>query len=273
MNTEEKFLNLLGLKPRKPELPFLREVVEAHLRTAPWENVSKLLRKQSGHPTLPSFSDYVEGLTNRQFGGTCHAQNQHLVHLLSYLGFDATLVSAVPKGPPSHVGIRVRLEEKNYCIDVGLMSSFAGPFLLGGEQRVEQIIGNQRFVFMPLPDQENWALEIFRGGQVIRAYKSTSTPLDNQAHAQAIQDSYNDSSMFMKVLAIHRGFGDQDVGIWNNKFYFARGTEHDVRELRSARELSDALSEHLKLPDYPIKEAIETLGENGVDLFSSEFSK
>lgn len=72
----------------------------------------------------------------------------------------------------------------------------------------------------------------------------------------------------MNVLAAHRHFQDLDVGIWNNMLYFNRGTQREVRQLNSFEELSNAMSEILFLPDYPLREAIDELKKNAVDIFS-----
>jgi arylamine N-acetyltransferase len=268
VSPEARFLELLGLKAEKPSREFLSRILHSHLQTAPWENVSKLLRKRDGNLTLPTFSEYVRLLDEHQFGGTCHAQNTHFAHFLIHLGFDASVVSAIPEGLPSHVAIKIKLENQKFCIDLGLMSSIAGVFSLDPKRAFEKKVGDQRFAFKPLPDGDNWSLQIYRNDKIVRSYKSTSTPLDSVAHTHAIRDSFADEANFMKVLAVHRQVGDRDVGIWNNKLYIIRGVQSEVRPLKSVDELAKAFSNFLLLPKYPLHDAIEVLNNNKVDIFS-----
>jgi N-hydroxyarylamine O-acetyltransferase len=263
----DKFLRLLGLHSEPPTLDFLKKIVRAHLKTVPYENLSKLLGFEAHGPTIPSFTQYLEQLESVGSGGTCFAQNIHLNHLLLALGFRSRRVGVVREGKLSHVSLRVRFDGGEYFVDVGLMSSFAGPFSLAPEAGFETWIGDQRFVFAPLADRENYTLEIYRDGRVIRSFLSTSAQVSEEALSEAIRSTYEQEALFMQVLCVHRVFEDRNIGLWNHVLYEVRGRDTVKRELRDLAAFEKVFREELLLPHLPVAQALETLkSKSGVSL-------
>ncbi len=128
MSDEEKYLKLLGVQKGSPSFSFLTAAVKCHLSKVPYENISKLVRFHQVGPSIPSFEEFVGGIVEKTYGGTCFAQNIYLNHILNYLGFKSTLVGIRKDGILSHLSLRVKIEGSNYFVDVGIMSSFSGPF-------------------------------------------------------------------------------------------------------------------------------------------------
>src|SRR5262245_28053342 len=119
------FLSALRCPRRAPSLDFLNELIRSHLAFFPYESGSKLLFADAGKRRLPTLDEYLDGNVEFGFGGTCFAQNSHFVWLLTALGFEADLIGVTSGGKKnSHVSCRVRIEEENYIVDLGLMSIF-----------------------------------------------------------------------------------------------------------------------------------------------------
>ncbi|MGZ6370090.1 MAG: arylamine N-acetyltransferase, partial [Bdellovibrionota bacterium] len=252
MQDEARYLKLLGVQKSRPSLSFLTEIVKRQLEVVPYENVSKVIRFHEMGPSIPTFSELVAGIAERNYGGTCFAQNIHLHHLLGSLGFDSTLVGIRREGFLSHVSLRVLLEGYPYLVDVGIMSSIAGPYRIHPESAFDLQVGNQRYVFSPSADQGNYSLDIHRDGQMIRSFQSSSEPVTDAELEVGIRKTFEPSALFMNTLCIHRVFERHSVGIWNKQIYRIQGTERIKREVQTVSELEAALRVELGLPDYPL---------------------
>ena len=260
---EERYLEHLKLKREKPTLVFLTQIIKAHLARVPYENLSKLLRFKQVGASIPSFEEFVNQQYENNLGGTCFAQNIHLNRLLKNLEFNSQLVGIRRDGILSHVSLRVDLDGDNYLVDVGIMSPIAGPYRIHPEASFDTWIGNQQFIYKPAHDQKNYVLEIHRDGKMIRAFHSTLEPITDHDVAIGIQKTFEPGAMFMKTLCVHRVFSEYSIGLWNRQLYRIQGDARDIRKLVSFVDLKAALTENLKLPNYPLDEAIQLLQQNG----------
>jgi len=82
-----QYLDALKVSKSKPSLAALNEIIKAHLRYVPFENISKnYYLKNFNIKSIPDFEQYVGGIRKYHFGGTCYSQNYYLNKLLSFLG-------------------------------------------------------------------------------------------------------------------------------------------------------------------------------------------
>lgn len=265
MTDEEKYLKLLGIKVMQPSVSFLNEIVKRQLSKVPYENISKIVRFHEIGPSIPNLEEFVAGMVDKTYGGTCFVQNIYLNHILNYLGFKTDLIGIRRDGLLSHLSLRVNIEGANYFVDVGIMSSFSGPFRIDPSESFQKDIGNQRFVFSPKVDLENYNLEIWRNGKMIREFESSSLAFTEQDLEMGVRKTFERSAMFMTTLCVHRFFDTHSVGVWNRNFYQIRGTEHSVREIQSYSELKSVFRDELMLPQYPLDVTLDLLQSNGAE--------
>ncbi len=133
------------------------------------------------------------------------------------------------------------------------MSSIAGPFLIHPSASFTKDLGNQRFIFSPLNDCENYLFEICRDGKLIRKFESSSLPFTKQDLDIGIKKTFDRSAMFMTTLCIHRVFESHSIGIWNKSFYKINGAEYLVREIQNYSDLKTVFNEELMIPNYPLE--------------------
>ena len=110
--------------PRTANLETLRRIVEAHVRSIPFENLDILL----GRPISVQPQDIERKLVHSGRGGYCFEQNTLMQHVLIALGFSVRPLSArvrfqkprsfVP--PRTHLFSRVELEGETWLVDVGV---------------------------------------------------------------------------------------------------------------------------------------------------------
>lgn len=263
MTDEKKYLKLLGIQVEPPSVSFLVAIVKRHLAKVPYENISKIIRFHEVGPSIPSLEEFVGGIADKTFGGTCFAQNIYLNHILNYLGFESKLIGIRKDGLLSHLSLRIDIGGSNYCVDVGIMSSFSGPFRIHPSESFKKDLGNQRFVFSPKSDLENYSLEIFRDGKMIRGFESSSLPYTEQDLEIGIRKTFERSAMFMTTLCVHRVFGTHSRGIWNRNFYQINGVEHSVRQIQSYSELKSVCNNELMISEYPLEVTLDLLQANG----------
>ncbi len=263
MTNEEKYLKLLDIQKSPPSVSFLAAFVKRHLLKIPYENISKIIRFHQTGPSIPSLEEFVSGIMGKTYGGTCFAQNIYLNHILNYIGFKSELVGIRKNGILSHLSLRVNIEGSNYFVDVGIMSSFSGPFRIHPSDSFSQDLGNQRFVFSPKSDLENYSLEILRDGKIIRNFESSSLTFTMEDLEVGIQKTFERSAMFMTTLCVHRVFDTHSLGVWNNSFYKINGIEHSVRQIQNYSDLKSVFNDELILPQYPLELTLDLLQKNG----------
>jgi arylamine N-acetyltransferase len=121
-----EYLRLLGVSAREPNLSALKNLVRAQMMRVPFENISKLKWKhESGGAGIPDLKRYLRGIRDYNFGGTCYTNASHFHSLLAHLGYDVKLCGADMSQPDVHLVNVVRIDNREYLVDVG----YAAPFL------------------------------------------------------------------------------------------------------------------------------------------------
>jgi arylamine N-acetyltransferase len=98
LTDEIMYLEQLGVQKSPPTLQFLCEIIKRSLANVPYENVSKLIRYHAAGPSIPDFAEFIDGIVEKSFGGTCFSQNIQLNRLLYCLGFKSRLVRGRREG-------------------------------------------------------------------------------------------------------------------------------------------------------------------------------
>ncbi len=247
-------------------MDFLNRLLRSHQHIVPYENLSKLVRRNAVGFTHTSFEEHIDGIKSFGYGGTCFSQNLHLYQLLKFLGFELHLQGNWEDGEFTHPNIRIKIDGVNYFVDLGIMSSFIGPYPIISSQKIETQIGNQVYILTSSADEESANLQIFRYGKMIREIKCKGPAPTNEEIADAVFKTFEKSAMFMTNLVAHKVFGDYSLGLWNRSFYRDEGVTHEVTELKSYDDFVNVFK-RLEMPKVQIKEALETLQNNGIQLF------
>ena len=113
----EDYLHRIG----ESRVPELQDLVRAHLKSIPFENLSVL----AGQPILLDDQSLWAKLVQQKRGGYCFEQNTLLQRVLEQLGYQLTPLQArVRRGvteirPHTHKLLRVRCYDQDYLVDVG----------------------------------------------------------------------------------------------------------------------------------------------------------
>jgi arylamine N-acetyltransferase len=244
-------------------------MVREHLLRVPFENVSKLmLFQREGKGRVTTLSEFLDGIENHDLGGTCYTNNPFLFELLRAIGYDADLLGADMTNPDVHTSIRVRLDSRQYHVDVGFGAPFSKPIPLD-PLPCEIRNGRFRFVFGRTSKPGIYEMQHWRGEERIHGYAVHGPPRPFEFFRRTIEDSYLPGKTFMTWLRIARFFDDHSVDLIDRTLTIHRdGDSHD-HELNSMKEMRDVVDNELCMPRCPIEEAIEVLERlNGKNFFN-----
>jgi len=254
----ERYLNILGVAGARPDLDSLRRIVCAQLIRVPFENVSKLyLARTRGLRCVPPLDLYLDGIEQRRFGGTCYSNNHHLASLLRYVGFDASYCGAdMVSGADVHAVVIVRLEGREYLIDVGYGAPFYEPMPRDIDESLAIRLGNNRYVLQPRDDRGRSPMEHHRDGRQIHGYLAKPTPRDLSFFDEIVLDSYRPASSFMTQLRVARFFDGGNVELLRDRLVRARGDECSVESIPNRAALIDAVVEHFDMPGSIVRDVV-----------------
>jgi len=151
-----RYLDRLGVSRRRDPTPSwgtLCDLVDAHLRAVPFENLDIVAGLRSG---LTS-SAALQKIVMRRRGGFCYELNEAFGALLTHLGFRVRRIEARvwleeqrKFGPPyDHLALVVTLPEGEFLTDVGFGDNNRSPLRLP-EDALEDISG--RYTLAPKAD-------------------------------------------------------------------------------------------------------------------------
>jgi N-hydroxyarylamine O-acetyltransferase len=256
--TFERYLSILGIGEAPPSIDHLSALVRAHLTRVPFENISKLyLKKTQGASYIPSLEEHIDGIESFSFGGTCYANNPYFYELLRFLGYEVTLCGADMSKPDVHVVSIVRLEGREYLVDVGYGAPFYEPMARDLDCPHEIRFGSNRFVLEPQDSEGRSLMTMFRDGLPTHGYTAKPAPRSIGNFEEVIRESYRESATFMNVLVVERFFTGRSVRVHNFSLTESTADRATTTRLTDREELVDAVEHHIGIPAGIVREAIE----------------
>jgi len=255
--TFERYLSILGVEAEPPGIEHLSRLVHAQMTRVPFENISKLwLKKTRGASSIPSLEDHLEGIERRNFGGTCYANNPFFARLLRYLGYDVTICGADMSRADVHVVSIVRLDGREYLVDVGYGAPFYGPMPRDLDRNQEIVFGRSLFVLRSQDPTGRTRVDMYRDGELIHGYLANPEPREIDHFARVISESYGDEATFMNVLVVERFFTGRSVRFHNLTLSESTPETTKITQLADRRELVEAVEHHCEIDVDIVREAI-----------------
>ena len=264
----ERFLAILGIDSKKPGIDELAELVRAHLLRIPFENISKLFRwRCKGVAGLVPFSEYLDGIEQHHFGGTCYTINFHLHQLLVALGYDVLLCGADMSRPDVHLVNIVRVGGREFLVDAGYAAPFLAPMPLDLPTDYVLSLGHDRYILSPRDAQGRSRLSLLRDGIPRHGYRVTPAPRTVDEFATVIADSFRPGATFLNSVLLTR-FGDAYSFVLHNLTSIeSRGDTVISSALRSVDELIEAIEREFGIAASVSRAALEGLSMN-MDIWS-----
>ncbi|MDP5276606.1 arylamine N-acetyltransferase [Chengkuizengella axinellae] len=276
-NWVSKYLEKLYLSiPEKPSYEFLTLFSERHLSTLPFENVSKLIyfsKFNINRYYIPSMETYVESLFKHDYGGTCYVLNQYAHKLLSFLGYDCSLVN-LDRG---HIGILVKLPEfpaERLYLDVGAAAPILKPVRFENKDNSSKYSVDEIQI---LPDAEQEGYYRFTRYRNEKFLTNTwifnpNISFSKQNLDESIQNSFKSDAFFMTKLRVDLFQLEHGriLSLNNNKFTIrTEDLQETVTILNSIEEVESVIDKEFGLSKLPVRKAVEILKGFGVDIFET----
>jgi arylamine N-acetyltransferase len=259
-----RYLDLLGVDSHPPSLFALTELVTAHVSRIPFENVSKLIQHARGElPVLVPLDRFLDGIDHDHLGGTCYACACQLNALLSHLGYEVRLCGAAMSLPDVHVVNVVKVDSRDYLVDVGYGAPFFSPLLLDGSGPVAVDLGRERYVLYPRDEDDRAQLSHLRDGQVIHGYIVTPTPRDVDHFASVIVHSFRPESEFLNHLRIVLHRPERSISLSDFRLTIVEGGRASSRTLHDRTDLRQTIEGLFKIPGEISEEAMTALTKRG----------
>lgn len=122
------FLEQVHLEEDQPSLSFLTNIVSGITEHVPFQNITML----TGPMHRPS-NEWIKREMLGGLGGLCTVRNPFLYALLEALGFEVRFVSSTMIEADCHISLMVRIENKDWWVDVGNGYPYFSPIQLGDE--------------------------------------------------------------------------------------------------------------------------------------------
>jgi len=259
----ERYCRLLGVAPAAATLELLQRLVRAQLMRFPFENLSKLYGvRRLGLCEMPTLERYLDEMERFSFGGTCYPNNIHFWSLLRELGFDAALCGADMRGGPDvHVVIFVRLEQRDYLVDVGYGAPFYEPLPRDATQDHVISFGGERYVLRPRDRHGRSQVDHYRDGKLIHGYLAKPTSRQPDHFEEVVRASYADSAIFMNALRMIRFLHGRSVSISNDSLIERCAGEVSIVKLPHMNAVVDAVEQQFGMPRELVEQATA-----GIDL-------
>ncbi|MCF8297718.1 MAG: arylamine N-acetyltransferase, partial [Saprospiraceae bacterium] len=210
------FLSILGLKKKEPDLSYLTELLLAHYARIPFENISKLFFiKINNHKHLPDLRQYLFGISNYNFGGTCYSNNYYFYQLLKYLGFKVKLCAAEIAQPNSHMAIIANINDSDFLIDVGYGVPLLYPISLDLDEDFTLRFGHDKYVIKPRNENLYTKLELIRDGKLIHGYLLNPEKRQIKDFDNVINSSFCEDSIFLNSLIVSKYISGKFIMINN----------------------------------------------------------
>ena len=254
----DRYLDLLGVRARRPALDALAELTAAHLARIPFENVSKLYyRHDTTRQGLPDLARFLDGIERYQFGGTCYSMNCHLHQLLTYLGYQVMLCGADMSAPNVHMVNIVTLERRRYLVDAGYGAPLIEPLLLDGVAGHEIEWGTCRYVLRSRDTDGRSRLDMYRDGVLTHGYTVTPTHRRIEDFAEVIAESFTDRATFMHALLLARFGAGRSVMLRNLTLTKVQDRVWRTSELSGPEHLPEAIEREFGIPLDIARQALD----------------
>jgi arylamine N-acetyltransferase len=267
-DTFERYLSILGVAPEAPSFDNLRRLVRAQIIRVPFENISKLyLKKTQSASYIPSLEEHLDGIEKHGFGGTCYANNPFFAELLRHLGYDVTMCGADMSKPDLHIVSMIRLEGREYLVDVGYGAPFYEPMACDLDHEHGIVFGRNRFVLHPRDSRGRSRVDHFLDDERIHGYEVSPAPREIDHFEGIIRDSYSAAATFMNVVVVERFFADRSMRFHNFTLTESTADGATTTQLADRDQLVEAIEYHCGFPSDIVRSAIADIALEG-DIYS-----
>ena len=258
-----RYLNLLGIPLQKPSLNALTEIVKTQMFKIPFENISKIYYfKKTGLKGIPEFDQYLSGIENYHFGGTCYTINYYLYLLLAFLGYDVRFCGADMSRADVHTAIIVSLGGQEYIVDAGYAAPFLEPLPCSLNTDYVINLGKSKYILKPQDAEYRSKIEYYQNGSLRHGYMLKPQPRHINEFNKVIIESFNPDATFMNSLLLTKYSTESSYIIHNNNFTEIQNNSEYVKSLIKKEDLIETINNFFGMPAEILETVINGLSMN-----------
>jgi hypothetical protein len=202
-------LRYLDCPRETPNVEALNRLIHAFIRKAPWESVTRLLKRHTVSDTArcPRWPDEVwRDALAFNGGGTCFEINQAFFSLLTWLGYDGYLtLNDIEAARDCHAAIIVVVSGRKYLVDVSLPLS--GALALRPDADADLHAPWLTYTVRP---QTGHLYSVERSPHPRpRLFTLKDTPIAGPAYARAVENDYGPAGHFLDRVVINKVVGER----------------------------------------------------------------
>lgn len=257
-------MGILELPAKEPSFKALKELIHQHLTRIPFENISKIYYKLKYNLNYkPDFERYLEGIRQYNFGGTCYSNNCYFNQLLNYLGYNAMLCGADMSSPDVHIVNVVKIDKKEYLVDVGYGAPFFEPVSLNLNSAHFVCLGNLEYIFHPKDKSGYIELKMFQDGKLKHGYIVKPVKRSIEDFDYVIKDSFREAATFLNSILLVKF--NKSSGTMINNFSLIELEEERTKKtiLKNKSDLVEKISIHLGIPPEIAEESLTSIKNFG----------
>lgn len=257
-------LTHLHLAPAVPDHAFLDALLNAYVRTVPWETVFRIVKRgktavSDDCPRWPA--EFWRDTMERGGGGTCFESNYAFFSLLLALGFDGYLtINNMGESQGCHTAIILFLDGQKWLVDVGI--PLYAPIAINPDDVVEKVTAFMRYTVVP---EENGRYEISQYPHP-KPYVFTliDQPVTDAAYRAATTADYGADGLFLDKIIVNK-IVDERMWRFNSTIIptcfesFADGVRF---EEMIEGDVETAVSQQFGMDKTAVKTALKAIAEN-----------
>ncbi len=255
-------LRHLGLVSNAPDLPFLQDLVDNHVRQVPFETASRIVKRartaQTGAcPRWPE--EFWQASLQHGCGGTCFESHYAFFALLRTLKYEGYLtINHMRDHDNCHAAIVLSIDEAQWLVDVSL--PLYAPVRLEPDTMTAQATPFMNYTAQPDAASAHYRVE--RAPHPFPyAYTLVDKPVSNPAYRTALTNDYGEGGFFLDRLVINKVVNglpwrfDSAEEPWRlNVFENGIRTDHVLNDDAAAE-----LAQHFGINSDLIREALDHL--------------
>jgi arylamine N-acetyltransferase len=265
------FLENFSFNGPHPSLEHIYQLARYFSRL-PYENISKILKRDQGHAHLLRLPDeLLHDHLRWQLGGTCFSLTYYLCGIFTVMGYQAApLICDLNWGSRNHAAVKLSFAGQHFLVDPGYM--IFAPLILDHRTARSRLSADTGVELRFDETSKRYAVYTLRNGQATRRYQFASHGISYADFARAWLESFDQPGMDDltltqvkngEMLYIQGDFIKFTRPDKVERFREANRAEHLI--LKLYRELRVLAKEHLDLLT-PLTELISVVGVPGTGL-------
>lgn len=252
-------LTYLDCPPHAPTLRYLNRLIQAYIRTVPFESVSRILKRHTTRltahcPRLPQ--EFWRDAMQYGFGGTCFESSFAFYHLLMALGYAGYLtVNDMGEKRGCHAALVVRLDGQKYLVDITIPVHAAIQINPRKTTRRQTVCHN--FALRPIGKNKYEVRRSHHPKKV--AFTLIDVPVSASDYRILIANDYLETGNFLQSVVMNKVIDNQTTRFFSDQkpYQLVRFNKHTRTETPlCAKALPRVLAQTFRLPQAKIAAAL-----------------